>query len=136
MAKTDRFHLSVITPERSVLDCEAIFVAFPAHDGEVGIMYDRAPLVCKLGIGPLRVDATSGKHLLYVDGGFAQMVDNKLTLLTERAKKVEEIDPKAAEKDLAEARASKITDQAGFEARQKAIRRAKVQLKLRAAGPA
>nr|MDP9122840.1 F0F1 ATP synthase subunit epsilon [Acidobacteriota bacterium] len=86
MARTDTFHLSVITPERAVLETDATFVAFPAHDGEVGILKDRAPLLFRLGAGVMRVEAPEGKRALFVAGGFAQMVDNRLTILTEQAK--------------------------------------------------
>ena len=83
MARTDTFHCSVITPERAMLEAEATFVAFPAHDGEVGILPDRAPLLFKMGAGELRVESPQGNQVLFVDGGFAQMVENRLTLLTE-----------------------------------------------------
>lgn len=128
MANT--FHCSVITPERAVLECDATFVAFPAHDGELGVLRNRAPLVCRMGIGELRVEATEGEQLFFVDGGFAQVVDNKLTLLTSQAKQVAEIDPAAAKQALVEARAMPIPDDAAFEARQDAIARAQVQLRL------
>ena len=126
----DTFHCSVITPERAVLDTDATFVAFPAHDGEVGILRDRAPLLYKMGIGELRVESPDGKQRFFVDGGFAQMVDNRLTLLTEQAKKVEDIDRAAAEKALAEARTMPMVTDAEFAARQRAVKRAEVQIHL------
>src|SRR5687767_15477960 len=104
MAKNDTFHCSVITPERAVLETEATFVAFPAHDGEVGILPGRAPLLFKMGIGELRVESPGGNHRYFVDGGFAQMVENRLTLLTEIAKAVEELDRSEAQRALAAAR--------------------------------
>jgi F-type H+-transporting ATPase subunit epsilon len=132
MARTDTFHCSVITPERAVLETDATFVAFPAHDGEVGILRDRAPLLFKMGIGVLRVESPEGNHTFFVDGGFAQMVDNRLTLLTEQAKRAEEIDRAAAQRALAEAHDLPMVDDAAFAARQKAVKRAQVQLELAA----
>ncbi len=129
MAK-DTFHCSVITPERAVLETEATFVAFPAWDGEVGILHDRAPLLFKMGTGELRVESPEGNQTLFVDGGFAQMVDNKLTLLTEQAKKIGEIDAAAAEKALAAARTLPMVTDAAFNARQHAVQSAQVQLHL------
>lgn len=129
MAK-DTFHCSVITPERAVLETEATFVAFPAWDGEVGILHDRAPLLFKMGTGELRVESPEGNQTLFVDGGFAQMVDNKLTLLTEQAKKIGEIDAAAAEKALAAARTMPMVTDAAFNARQHAVQSAQVQLHL------
>src|SRR3989304_9885658 len=108
MVKSDTFHCSVITPERAVLECEAKFVAFPADDGEVGVLPNRAPLVCKLGIGPLRVEGTDFEHVFFIDGGFAQMVNNRLTILTEQARKVEELDVAVAQRSLTDALAMKI----------------------------
>lgn len=130
MAKNDTFHCSVITPERAVLEAEATFVAFPAHDGEVGILPGRAPLLFKMGIGSLRVESPEGNREFFVDGGFAQMVENRLTLLTEQAKAVEDIDPAAAERALAEAREMPMISDAEFAARQRAIDRAETQIRL------
>ncbi len=136
MAKTDTFRCSVVTPERVVLECDARFVAFPAHDGEIGVLTHRAPLVCRMGIGTLRIDATGdesdggGEHLMFVDGGFAQVVDNRLTLLTEQAKEASDLDAPAAEQAMVEARAMKIPDDTAYDARAKAMKRAQVQLKL------
>lgn len=130
MATAKTFHCSVITPERAVLETEATFVAFPAHDGEVGILHDRAPLLYRMGIGELRVESPEGNHVLFVAGGFAQMVDNRLTLLTEQAKRIEEIDPAAVERALAEAHAMPAVGDPAFAARQKAIRSAEVQKHL------
>jgi len=133
MARTDTFLCSVITPEQAVLEANATFVAFPAHDGEVGILRDRAPLLFKMGIGVLRVETPEGNHRFFVDGGFAQMVDNRLTLLTEQAKRPEEIDRAAAERALTAARALPMVSDSEFAARQKAVQRAQVQIKLAAA---
>lgn len=128
----DIFHCSVITPERAVLETDATFVAFPAHDGEVGILAHRAPLLYKMGIGELRVEAPEGNRRLFVDGGFAQMVDNRLTILTEQARAVEEIDREAARRALEEARSMPSVTDAEFAARQRAMKRAETQLRLTA----
>ena len=130
MAKADSFQCSVITPERVVLDTPATFVAFPAHDGEVGILPHRAPLVFKLGIGELRVQTPSETQRFYIDGGFAQMVNNKLAILTEQAKKSTEIQPAAAEKALAEARAMPGLGADAQTKKEMALRRAKTMLRV------
>ena len=130
MAKTNTFQCEVITPERAVLKCDATFAAFPAHDGEVGILTGRAPLVFKMGIGPLRVESAGETHVLFVDGGFAQVIGNRLTLLTQQARKASDLQAAAAEQAMVEARAMKIADDASFTARSSAMQRARVQLKL------
>ncbi|MEJ2086276.1 MAG: hypothetical protein P8Y44_11450 [Acidobacteriota bacterium] len=85
MASGKTFSCSVVTPERAVLECEATFAALPAHDGEIGILFNRAPLLCRLGHGRLRIESGAEKHVLQVAGGFAEMVANRLTILTEEA---------------------------------------------------
>jgi len=130
MAKGDTFHCSVITPERAVLEVEATFVAFPAHDGEVGILPHRAPLLYRLGQGALRVETREGTEKFYIDGGFAQMAENRLTILTEQAKRLSELDRAAAERALVAAREMKAEGEAGLAARERALQRARVQLRL------
>ncbi len=126
MAET--FHCSVVTPERAVLECDATSAIFPAHDGEIGILPQRAPLLCRLGTGVLRVKTEGEDREFYIDGGFGQMVDNKLTLLTEQARGKDEIDLDAARQALKDAQGLSTED--GYDERQTAIQRAQVQLKL------
>lgn len=124
------FHCSVITPERNVLECEATFVAIPAHDGEIGILTHRAPLVCKLGIGVLRVETEGEKHIMLIDQGFAQVVENRVSILAQRARSLEELDVESARTALTEALAMKVTDEASSTARSNAIRSAKAEISL------
>ena len=124
------FHLSVVTPEQSVLDTEVKFVALPAHDGEIGIMRNRAPLLVRLAPGALRADTDDGLQTLYIDGGFAEMADNRLTVLTEAAMLPEELEAEAIEQAFNEAKALSIPDEAAFVERQRALKRARVQRKL------
>lgn len=126
------FHCSIVTPERAVLETEAHSVSLPAHDGEIGILRGRAPLLCQLGIGTLRVEGPDGKEVFFVDRGFAQMADNKLTILTEQARRPSEIDREAAEKALDDAKAMEIRGGGEIwdDERLVAIHRAKSQIKL------
>ncbi len=124
------FHFTLITPERAVLDLEATFVAFPAFDGEMGVLPHRAPLVVKLGAGELRVESPEGKHRYFVDGGFGQMVDNRLTLLSEQARPVAELDRAQAERELESARALPAGDEAAQAARERAVARARAKLRM------
>jgi len=128
------FRVVVVTPEQQVLDESATQVILPAHDGLVGILTDRAPLLVKLGQGPLRVDVAGGaaRHY-YVEGGIAQMKDNRLTVLTSEATAANEIDAEAARAEYAEAVARRVTDAHGFEDRQKQMARARAKQQLASA---
>jgi F-type H+-transporting ATPase subunit epsilon len=131
MATDKVLQCSVITPERNVFEAAATAVVIPAHDGEVGILYDRAPLLCELGTGTLRVDAVDGgTRQFYVDGGFAQVLDNKVIILTERAAPAEDLTRSNAEKALAEAKQMKNLGVEEVNARKRAMDRAKAQLHL------
>lgn len=124
------FKCTVITPERKVLETEASFVAFPAHDGEIGILSRRAPIVCRLGVGAMRVESDGKTDQIFIDGGFAQVNGNELSILTEQAKKPTEIDREKAQALMVEARSMPIGDDASFEKRQRAVKAAQVQLSL------
>jgi len=88
MAKT--FQCSLVTPQRQELEGEATYANLPAHDGQLGVMADHAPMLVKLGSGPMRLDMAEGSARRFaLDGGFAQMRQNKLILITERATEVE-----------------------------------------------
>ncbi len=131
VAKQRELLCSVITPEEQVLEARATSVVIPAHDGQIGILENRAPLLCELGTGVLRIDTTSeGPKEFFVDGGFAQVLDNNVMVLTERAVAAEDLDRVAARQALAEAEQMPLTDLACVAARNKAIARAKTQLRL------
>ena len=55
------FHCTIVTPEAQALDENIVQAVIPAHDGLIGILTDRAPLLVKLGIGPLRIDLAGGQ---------------------------------------------------------------------------
>jgi len=131
MASTDTLHCSVITPEERVVDTKASSIILPAHDGQIGIMKDRAPLLCELGIGVLHIEGGSAEAMdYYIDGGFAQVLNNEVTVLTEKAAPAAKISRTEAQKELAAAEAMAIPDEAASVARSRAIQRAKVKLRL------
>ena len=120
------FQCTVVTPEQQALDESAEQVVLPGHDGQIGILTGRAPLLVKLGVGPLRVDlAGGGRRYFLVDGGVAQMRDDKLTVLTTIATAADQIDVSAAQADLAKAEAEHPADAAAQVDRRRRIDRAK-----------
>jgi F-type H+-transporting ATPase subunit epsilon len=125
------FQCIVVTPDHQVLDQSITQAIVPAHDGKIGILTDRAPLLMKLGVGEMRLDLQSGqKQSFYVEGGVAQMKDNKLTILTQEATPAAQIDAAAARAELTAAQESKPTDAAGVEQRNKALARARARVEM------
>jgi len=90
----------VVTPERAVLDEAVDFVAITLYDGELGVLPGRAPLIGRLGYGELRTRTGNDTRRFFVDGGFAQVRDNVVTVLTPRAIPGEEINVEAARQVL------------------------------------
>jgi F-type H+-transporting ATPase subunit epsilon len=91
MAPGNDIRLLIITPERQVLEQPVDAVVIPAHDGELGVLRNRAPLMCELGIGQLRYTASRRTQRMFIDGGFAQVLDNRVTVLTNRALPTESV---------------------------------------------
>ena len=80
------FQCTVVTPEQQAFDAAVTQAIVPAHDGLIGILTGRAPLLVRLGKGPLRLDLAGGKSQIFqVNGGVAQMKDNRLTIVTGEA---------------------------------------------------
>jgi F-type H+-transporting ATPase subunit epsilon len=122
------FQCVIVTPEQQALDESATQAIVPAWDGQIGILTDRAPLLVKLGLGALRVDLAGGRSRTFViDGGIAQMKDNRLTILTNEAAPAEEIDAAAARADYAEADARVANDAKTREERSHQLARARAK---------
>jgi F-type H+-transporting ATPase subunit epsilon len=80
------FQCILVTPEQEMLDLRVKEVVLPLYDGLMGILSNHAPLLAKLGKGPLRIDPEQGSSQSFqIDGGVVQMKDNKLTILTQKA---------------------------------------------------
>ena len=126
---TKILHCVVVTPERALLDAPADFVALPMYDGELGVLPGRAPLIGRLGYGELRIRTGQETRRFFVDGGFAQVRADTVTVLTSRALKAEEINTAAAEQVLHEAPSPASTPEAA-ETRHKAQERARAQLRV------
>jgi F-type H+-transporting ATPase subunit epsilon len=120
------FQCTIVTPEQQVLDESVEQAILPAHDGLIGILTDRAPLLVRLGVGPLRVDLAGGqqRHFL-LDGGVAEMKDNKLTVLSTFARPASELDAQTAHAQYAEALARRPTDANTAADRQRQMSRAR-----------
>ncbi len=75
--------VSVISPERVLFEGQASAVVAPGFDGELGILPGHAPLMTVLGKGTLRLDGAA--QSFRVEGGFLQVVDNVVRVVTESA---------------------------------------------------
>jgi F-type H+-transporting ATPase subunit epsilon len=75
--------VTVISPEASMFDGEADAIIAPAFDGQVGILPNHAPFMTLLGEGTLTVRRAEAVSRFSVRGGFLQVVDNRVRVVTE-----------------------------------------------------
>lgn len=129
MAK-EQLKFSLITPERRVFEGPADFVALPAHDGEFGILFRRAPLVVQLGAGRLKLRLDQVEQMWFVDGGFAQVIDDRVTVLTQQAMRTSDIHRGTALADLDRAREISAFDEENRELRAQIEASARARLRL------
>lgn len=99
------FHLSVVAPDKSVVEEEVRSVVAPGSEGYFGVMAGHVPLVFALKPGLLEYRDPSGNaHFVYIGGGFAEVQPTKVTVLADEAQLAKEIDLAEAEQQLESAR--------------------------------
>jgi F-type H+-transporting ATPase subunit epsilon len=76
--------VSVISPEKVLFEGEADSLVVPAYDGEVGVLTGHAPMMTLLGSGELRLGGATPRRFT-VEGGFMQVADDEVRIVTERA---------------------------------------------------
>ena len=127
--------LVLVTPEVTLLDEQVAALRFPLHDGQIGILPGRAPMIGRVGYGELKVTRLDGGESSYfVDGGFVQVKAEAVTILTDRALSRDQIDAAKAEADLQQAysRVAKTDTEAA--ARERDQKRARQMLAMAGSG--
>ena len=127
--------LEVVTPEKAVVNEDAKIVVAPGNQGEFGVLPGHTTFLTTLKTGTLRyTDANDQEHYIFVSGGFAEALPDKVTVLAESAERRRDIDiarAKAAieraEKRLAEQRLKEVLD---FTRAKAALERALQRLNL------
>lgn len=97
----------IITPAEQVFEGEASYADIPAWDGQVGIQHLRAALLTKLGTGALRLETADGELRFFIDGGYAQVKDDVVTILTDEAIDARRLDRGEVKAGLKSAKALK-----------------------------
>ena len=105
MAET--LHFELVSPEKLLRSGEVFMVVVPGTEGDFGVMPGHAPIVSTIRPGAIQVFPTSMNDVperIFIDGGFAEVGANGLTILAESAIPVGELDIEGAARQLAEAR--------------------------------
>jgi F-type H+-transporting ATPase subunit epsilon len=121
----DLLNFELVSPERLLSSGKVAMVVVPGAEGDFGVLPGHAPMMSTIRPGAISVyenDSNTVTRRIFIDGGFAEVTSEGLTILAERAMPVGDIDPASVATDLAAARAA--NDEAGiarFEAMQSAV---------------
>lgn len=129
----DVLTLELITPEKVALTEKADSVVLPAFEGEMGVLPGHEPFVVQINPGEVRVELKGEHKSIAVSGGFAEILDNKISIFAETAEMAEEIDEERARQALEQAkerRKQKSADSMTLAQAESALKRAQVRLKV------
>ena len=94
-----KYPLRVVSVERSLFEGDVEFIIATGADGELGVLARHAPLMTVLKPGALRIQETFGgpEELLFVGGGFLEVLPDRVTVLADVAEHAEELSVERAE---------------------------------------
>ena len=94
-----KFPLRVVSVERSLFEGDVEFIVANGADGELGVLARHAPLMTILKPGPLRIQEVYGgpEQVLFVGGGFLEVLPDRVTVLADVAEQAGEISIERAE---------------------------------------
>src|SRR5262245_59656168 len=96
----DKLHFALVSPEREVFQGEVDHVVAPGSEGEFGVSPNHAPVMSMLKPGALKVFDEGQVRRIFVNGGFADVTPEGLTVLAEEAVDLADVDPAQLEQDL------------------------------------
>lgn len=112
----DTFHIEIATPERLLARETAIRAQIPARDGYIGVLPDHAALLSELGIGALTYTTPDDHRFsIAVCGGFLEINNNVVRVLTDIAERGHEIDVTRAEQALKHAQDAMLNPALGID---------------------
>ena len=128
----DTFQLEIVTPEKMVVNEAAEEAQIPGLNGYLGILPGHAPLISELGVGVITYRAGGVTKNLAVAWGFAEVLQDKVTILAETAERPEEIDVARAQqaKERAEQLLKSNDPELDYDSTQDDLRRAETRLKV------
>ncbi|MDR2076063.1 MAG: F0F1 ATP synthase subunit epsilon [Desulfovibrio sp.] len=125
--------LEIVTPEGTALSCEADYVSVPGTEGVFGVLPGHIPFLSALAADALHYDSGDTTRYVFLSGGFAEVLDDTVTILAESAEEAENIDFARAEaaRKRAEERLARKSDDLNETRAQAALTRAVRRLALR-----
>lgn len=100
----DQFFLEVVTPQKAVVSEDIKSISAPGSEGEFCALKGHTTFLTSLKIGGIRYEDAAGKEcMLFANGGFAEVLPDKVTILAESAERSEDINLNRAKEALARA---------------------------------
>jgi F-type H+-transporting ATPase subunit epsilon len=100
---SQKLKLNIVTPAKQLVSAEVDQVNAPGTEGDLGILYDHAPILTNLRSGQLSYEVDGETIALVVSGGYLEVTDNRVTVLAETGEFLHEIDRERAERAQAQA---------------------------------
>jgi F-type H+-transporting ATPase subunit epsilon len=121
--------VELVSPERILWSGEADMVVARTSEGDIAFLTGHAPFIGALGIGAVSVTPTGGGPdvVAAVHGGFVEVSDNRVTILSDVAELADDIDVARAERALSDAEQAMAREDAEADA---ALRRARLRVEL------
>ena len=128
----EKILLEIVTPERKVLSETVDIVVAPGELGEFGVLPGHIPFLCKLKVGELRYRVGATSRHIAIMGGYAEVLNNQVTILAAAAETEIEIDVirARAARERAERRIAEARDKLEFTRAQAALQRAMARLRV------
>jgi F-type H+-transporting ATPase subunit epsilon len=121
----------VVTPERTLYDQPAEFVALTLYDGEIGVAQGHTPMIGRLGYGEMRIRRDGEQtDRYYIEGGFVEVLDDVVSVLTQRAIPASEIDTAVAREHLHAAQSRRAATPEAAAVRDRAVAQSRAQLRV------
>ena len=96
----DKLHFALVSPEREFFNGEVDHVVVPGSEGEFGVSPNHAPVMSVIKPGALKVINEGAERRIFVNGGFADVTPEGLTVLAEEAIDLADVDPAQLEQQL------------------------------------
>ena len=129
-----KLYLEVVTPANVVVSREVEMVLAPGSEGEFGVLPEHVTFLTGIVPGELRYSSGPDKESLAVTTGFAEVSNNKVSVLVDAAEKLGDIDVERAKRAMERAKERLATDRAqrdiDFLRAEAALKRAVVRLKV------
>ena len=127
---SDKLEINIITPTSTIEFSEVDYLRAPSTEGLFGVLPGHIESIIALDVGEIKISTDNKSIYFATSGGFADIIDNKVTLVLESAEEASKIDLNRAEKSLDKAQHYLDDKSNDMDRAFKAIKRAKNRISV------